>query len=240
MRLKVAVCDDSRTDQEYVSGLLRSFAEATGRDIEIYTFLSAEEFLFRYAEEKDFQILILDIEMGNMNGVELAGKLRKDNHDLQILFVTGFPDFMAEGYEVDAIHYLLKPVTQERFFRAMEKAAERLKQAQPVLLLQENGETMRIVVNSIYFVEVFSHSCVLHTTDGNVECRTAISRLESELGSQFIRVHRAFLVNIEYMKRIAKTEILLENGETVPLARRKYSEVNLAFINYFGGRLGIK
>ncbi len=240
MKLKVAICDDSRIDQEYVSGLLRSFAEATGRDIEIHSFLSAEEFLFRYAEEKDFQILVLDIEMGKMNGVELAGKLRKDNQDLQILFVTGFPDFMAEGYEVDAIHYLLKPVTQESFFRAMEKAAGRLKQTQPVLLLQENGEMMRIALNDIYFVEVFSHSCVLHITDGNVECRTAISRLENELGNQFIRVHRAFLVNMEHMKKITKTEILLENGEKIPLARRKYSEVNLAFINYFGGKLGIK
>lgn len=88
---------------------------------------------------------------------------------------------------------------------------------------------LRLPVNKIIYVEVFSHSCVLHMTDETVETRTSIGKLESELGTEFIRVH------LSYIKKIVKADIFLENGEAVPLARRKYAEVNLAFIHFYGG-----
>lgn len=238
MKLKIAVCDDNKADQDYVIGILRRWAEETNRIIEIHTFLSAEQFLFQYAEEKDFHILVLDIEMQRMNGVELAKKLRLDNGQLQILFVTGYPDFMAEGYEVDALHYLIKPVDPRKLFRVLEKAADNLTKTEKVLLLQDNGELRRLIIRNILFVEVFSHSCTLHTTEGIIETRISIGELGNRLGEAFIRVHRSYLVNLEQIKRIAKTDIFLEDGSTVPLARRKYTEVNLAFIRYFGGGTG--
>ena len=238
MKLKIAVCDDNKVDQDYVIGILRKWAEETNRIIEIHTFLSAEQFLFQYAEEKDFHILVLDIEMQRMNGVELAKKLRQDNRQLQILFVTGYPDFMAEGYEVDALHYLIKPVDPRKLFRVLEKAADNLKMAEKVLLLQDNGELRRLIIRNILYVEVFSHFCTLHTTEGIIETRIPIGELGNRLGEAFIRVHRSYLVNLEQIKRIAKTDIFLEDGSTVPLARRKYTEVNLAFIRYFGGGTG--
>lgn len=238
MKLKIAVCDDNKADQDYVIGSLRRWAEETNRIIEIHTFLSAEQFLFQYEEEKDFHILVLDIEMQRMNGVELAKKLRLDNGQLQILFVTGYPDFMAEGYEVDALHYLIKPVDPRKLFRVLEKAADNLTKTEKVLLLQDNGELRRLIIRNILFVEVFSHSCTLHTTEGIIETRISIGELGNRLGEAFIRVHRSYLVNLEQIKRIAKTDIFLEDGSTVPLARRKYTEVNLAFIRYFGGGTG--
>ena len=96
----------------------------------------------------------------------------------------------------------------------------------------------RIALRSSYYVEVFSHSCILHTTDGNIEYKISISSLEKELGDGFVRVHRSCLVNIDRIKKIVKTEGLLDNGETVPLSRRKYNEVNLAFIEHFRGKAG--
>ncbi|MDO4513518.1 MAG: LytTR family DNA-binding domain-containing protein [Lachnospiraceae bacterium] len=238
MKLKIAVCDDNKADQNYVISSLRRWAEKTNRIIEIHTFLSAEQFLFQYEEEKDFHILVLDIEMQRMNGVELAKKLRLDNRQLQILFVTGYPDFMAEGYEVDALHYLIKPVDPRKLFRVLEKAADNLTKTEKVLLLQDNGELRRLIIRNILFVEVFSHSCTLHTTEGIIETRISIGELGNRLGEAFIRVHRSYLVNLGQIKRIAKTDIFLEDGSTVPLARRKYTEVNLAFIRYFGGGTG--
>lgn len=238
MKLKIAVCDDNKADQDYVISSLRRWAEETNRIIEIHTFLSAEQFLFQYEEEKDFHILVLDIEMQRMNGVELAKKLRLDNRQLQILFVTGYPDFMAEGYEVDALHYLIKPVDPRKLFRVLEKAADNLTKTEKVLLLQDNGELRRLIIRNILFVEVFSHSCTLHTTEGIIETRISIGELGNRLGEAFIRVHRSYLVNLGQIKRIAKTDIFLEDGSTVPLARRKYTEVNLAFIRYFGGGMG--
>ena len=173
--------------------------------------------------------------LGKMIGIELAKKIREVNQDIQILFIMGYPDYMAEGYEVDAMHYLMKPVSQEKLVKVMEKAVGNLKSQEKYILLQGNGERLRLPVNKIIYVEVFSHSCVLHMTDETVETRTSIGKLESELGTEFIRVHRSFLVHLSYIKKIVKAKIFLENGEAVPLERRKYAEVNLAFIHFYGG-----
>lgn len=240
MKIKVAICDDSREDREYITGLLNRWASETNRCLVIQSFLSAEQFLFQYEDEKDFQILLLDIEMGKMNGVELARKIRELNRDIQIVFTTGYPDFIAEGYEVDALHYLMKPISEEKLVKVMEKAAANLRKAEKYILLQDNGEVLKVAADAIIYIEVFSHSCVIHTKEGNVETRTAISKMENELGTGFVRAHRSYLVNLEHIRKIGKAEIELENGETVPLARRKYVEVNLAFVSFYGERQEIR
>ena len=111
MPYKIAICDDNPTDIEYVSSIVNTWALAQNHLVKIQTFPSAEAFLFQYAEEKDYDILLLDIEMGEMNGVELAKQIRKSKKPVQIIFITGFPDFMAEGYDVSALHYLMKPIS---------------------------------------------------------------------------------------------------------------------------------
>lgn len=238
MKLKIAVCDDNKVDQDYVIDLLREYANENGVILEIQTFISAEQFLFQYAEEKDYQIIVLDIEMEKMNGVELAKKLREDNKEIQIFFVTGFSDYISEGYEVDALHYLMKPVSKEKIFRVMEKAVSNLKEEEKILFVQENGEMLKVLTKNIFYVEVFSHSCNIHTTEGVIETKMTISDLEKKLIDGFIRVHRSYLVNLEQIKKIAKAEIFLENGSIIPLARRKYKDVNIAFIRHFEGRTG--
>uniref|UniRef100_UPI004057BB45 LytR/AlgR family response regulator transcription factor n=1 Tax=Acetatifactor sp. TaxID=1872090 RepID=UPI004057BB45 len=238
MKLKIAVCDDNKVDQDYVIDLLRKYADEKGIILEIHAFISAEQFLFQYADEKDYQIIVLDIEMEKMNGVELAKKLREDNREIQIFFITGYPDYISEGYEVEALHYLMKPVSGQKFFKVMDKAVANLKVAEKVLFIQGNGEMLKVLAKNIYYVEVFSHSCIIHTTEGDIETQMSISDLEKNFLEGFIRVHRSYLVNLEQVKKIARTEIFLENGSTVPLARRKYKDVNIAFIRHFGGRAG--
>ena len=120
----------------------------------------------------------------------------------------------------------------------MDKAVSNLKEEEKVLLVQENGELLKVLTKNIFYVEVFSHSCMIHTTEGVIETKMSISDLEKKLSDGFIRVHRSYLVNLERIKKIAKAEILMENGKLVPLARRKYKDVNIAFIRYFRGRTG--
>lgn len=238
MKVKIAVCDDNKADQDYIINLLREYGKENEVIPEIQAFISAEQFLFQYADEKDYQIIVLDIEMEKMSGVELAKKLREENKEIQIFFVTGFPDYIAEGYEVDALHYLMKPVSREKVFRVMQKAVSNLKTEEKVLFVQENGEMQKVLEKNIFYIEVFSHACMIHTTEGTVETKMAINDLEKKLSEGFIRVHRSYLVNLEQIKKIGKTELFLENGKDVPLSRRKYKEVNMAFIRYFKGRTG--
>lgn len=100
MKYKTAICDDSDADRQYILNMLNRWAAYAGHAVHTDTFTSAESFLFHYADESDYDILLLDIEMGGMSGVDLAKEIRRINDAVQIIFITGFPDFIAEGYEV--------------------------------------------------------------------------------------------------------------------------------------------
>src|SRR5690606_34775940 len=109
MIYNLIICDDDKAEIQLLTSLVNKWSSATKRKTVTAAFGSAEAFLFRYAENRGVDILLLDIEMGKMNGVELAHRIRQDNESVQIVFITGFPDFMAQGYEVSALHYLMKP-----------------------------------------------------------------------------------------------------------------------------------
>lgn len=235
MDYKIAVCDDSAEDQNYIMDLARQWAGTKQYTIQADAFLSAESFLFHYAEHKDYDILLLDIEMGDMDGVSLAKRLRKDNEKIQIIFVTGFPDFMAEGYEVSALHYLLKPVEAEKLAGTLDRAVSNLKKADRSVVFSVNGEAFRVDAGEILYVEALAHFCRINTTKGAFEVRQNFSELEKKLGEGFIRTHRSYLVRISGIRRIAKSDITLDSGEKVPLSRSNYQAVNQAFIRYFKG-----
>ena len=113
--LNIAVCDDELIEIEYLTSLTQEWAKSTKTAVNISGFASAEAFLFRYEEDKNFDILLLDIQMKAMDGIELAEKIRESNSSVQIVFITGFPDYISRGYDVSALHYLIKPVVQTVF-----------------------------------------------------------------------------------------------------------------------------
>ncbi len=104
MAYRVAVCDDSSEDARYVAGMVQAWASSRDAALQVERFPSAEAFLFRYAEDQGYDMLLLDIEMGGMNGVELARRIRRENEIIQIIFITGYSDYIAEGYDVAALH----------------------------------------------------------------------------------------------------------------------------------------
>lgn len=235
MKYKIAICDDSVADQNYIFNMTQQWAAKNQHTIQVNTFPSAENFLFCYAEQKDYDILLLDIEMGNMNGVSLAKKIRQTNETIQIVFITGFPDFISEGYEVSALHYLLKPVSAEKLSDVLDKAGTNLGKIEKSVIFTVDGESMRVATGEIIYIEAFSHFCQIHTVHGCFEVRINISDIEQMLEGEFIRTHRSYLVGLRFMKRISKSDIILDNGETVPLSRNNYQTVNQVFIRYFRG-----
>ena len=126
MKYRIAICDDEQNQIEYITSIVTSWSNHKGHSCEIRTFASAEAFLFEYEEDKAYDILLLDVEMKNMNGIELAKRIRKDNNRAEIIFITSHFEFVGEGYEVDALHYLIKPISVEKLTQVLTKAAEKL------------------------------------------------------------------------------------------------------------------
>lgn len=235
MNYHIAICDDNPTDTNYISNLVSLWAKDTSNTINISLFPSAEAFLFHYEEDKSYDILLLDIEMGSMNGIELAKQIRKDNDRVQIVFITGYPDFIAEGYEVAAIHYLMKPVVESKLFTVLDKAITNMNKADPSVILAADATIHRIPVSDIIAVEAFAHTCIVTTRCGELEVRTSITEMEKLLGDNFVRCHRSYLVAVRYICKIMKNELILDTGKLVPLSRRNRHTVSKAFIHYYKG-----
>lgn len=235
MDYKIAICDDQAEDQNYIKDLAGRWAAKRGNLLHIDAFPSAESFLFHYGGQKDYDILLLDIEMDGMDGVSLAKKLRQDDDKIQIIFITGFPDFMAEGYEVSALHYLLKPLDEGAFFKVLDRAAANREKSGKAVVFTVNGETFRVDAGEILYVEALAHFCRVKTVNGQFEVRQNFSGLKGELGEGFIRTHRSYLVRVSCIKRISRSDVTLDNGEKIPLSRSNYQAVNQAFIRYFKG-----
>ena len=133
--IQIAICDDEASELNYVRTIVESWAQQSGHHINIETFASAEAFLFHYAENKAYDILLLDIEMKEMNGIMLAKQIRAQNKTMQIIFVTGFADYMQQGYDVAALHYLMKPVSIEKLSEVLKRAARHIERCPQVLFV---------------------------------------------------------------------------------------------------------
>ena len=231
MAFRMAVCDDSTKDAGYVKVLAEAWARDRGIESEITVFPSAESFLFRYAEDKNWDVLLLDIEMGAMDGVTMAKRVRQDNEAVQIVFITGYSDYIAEGYEVAALHYLMKPVNREKLLTVLDRAMEKRKQEERCLNLEAYGEMVRIPFYEIRYLDVHQNYVTVHAKADYTVKRT-LGDFEKELDDRFHRVGRGMILNLRFIQRVTKTEVRLSDGTVLPLPRGAYEPLNRAIIQH--------
>lgn len=230
MIYRVAVCDDEQSQVEYLNSVLSKWSNLCGHTCEVHRFPSAEAFLFAYEEDKAYDILLLDVKMKEMSGIELARRIRQEGCRAEIIFLTSYFEFAGEGYEVDALHYLIKPVSEGKLLEVLGKAAERLRQEPPFIVILCEGETVKLYEADILYVESFQHYISIHTKEREYRLKENLSDFADRLGAGFFRTHRSYLVSLKYVIRISRTWITLEGGVELPLARGKYDAVNRAFI----------
>lgn len=230
MAYRIGICDDDPTAAQGLRDMVADWAKDTGIPCDIRLFPSAEAFLFAYADEKSYDILLLDVEMSGMDGISLARHLRCDNCRAQIIFISSHFEFVGDGYEVDALHYLTKPVAAQKLHTVLTRAAKRLATEPPSLLISCEGEMRKIYESDILYAESFLHDLVIHTKDGEYRTKGNISAFAERLGAEFYRSHRSYLVNLRSIVRIGRKSVTLENGTEIPIARGKYDDINRAFI----------
>ena len=234
MTYQIGICEDCPADRVYLSGLVRRWVESAAVSAAIKEYSSCEQFLFE-GEDVCTDILLLDIELGRMDGLSLARRLREKQDRVQIIFTTGFPEYVSEGYEVSAVHYLMKPVKAEKLYRALDRAVKALKKAEPVLLLPVDDGVMRIAPGSVMYVEAFLHNVTLTHEGGAVTVKYSISKMAELLGEGFVKCHRSYLVSLGHISQILKTELVMDNGVKLPLSRSASAGVYKAFISYHRG-----
>lgn len=227
--MRIAICDDDKAQIEALKKLLFIWSDG----ILTNEYHSGEQFLFDY-DDNPCDLLLLDIEMDGINGMELAKKLRSKGDMLPIIFITGFSEYMSDGYDVEALHYLLKPVDDKKLFSVLDKYISKKQNKTLGIMVRTADITTHIAFEDIIYIEAQGRKALVKLRSENVlECENGIGYLADKLSDSFVRCHRSYIVNLRYMQSIGKAEITLDSGENLPLSRRLYKEVNDRFIGFY-------
>ena len=230
MTYHIAMIDDNPAEAAYARLICEDWAKTAGHILLCHEFSSAEQFLFHAEDLPAFDILLLDIEMGRMNGVDLARRVREYDSRVQMVFITGYPDFIAEGYEVSALHYLMKPVKREKLFGVLDRAASALGKQTQTVLLPVGKEFLCLPTDGIRYAESQGHYMIVYTQGGELKCRMTASELLALLGDGFARCHRSVIVGLHRVGRVTKTAVFLTDGTELPLGKGLYDALNRALI----------
>lgn len=230
MDYRVAVCDDEQQARDFAQACVKQWAQARNLDVEVRAFPTGEAFLFEYAQDQDWDILLLDVEMPGQTGVELAKQVRRENQITQIVFLTGYSDYIAEGYDVSALHYLIKPVSQAKLFTVLNRAVDQLRRDGLSLLLELPGELVRVPMRQVEYLEVRQNYVTIYGGTQAYTVKKTLSALERELDDRFYRVGRSFILNLSKVRKVTKKEVTMLSGAVVPLPRGAYEGLNRAII----------
>lgn len=232
MKLKICICDDDTKQRTYLADIVCSWAKRNRHLTELKQYADAKAFLFDYSGEKDFDILLLDIEMPEMNGVELAKAVRRENEAVQIVFITGYYEYFSDGFDVSALHYLIKPVNAGKLCAVLDRAADHLAYRQRSVLLSTSEGDIKVALADIRYVEAQNVYVVIHTVHGDYRMRISLGKFSEQLDETFFKVHRSYVAGLKYIRKITHTGITLIDGETLPISRGLYDSVHAALIKY--------
>lgn len=239
-KLKIAICDDDTSIQETIANLIKIYCPKKW-DFDIATYSSAEELLLDYNKPRFIDILFMDIEVGETNGIEIIEKIRQIDTDTIVIFVTSYMDYVAKAFRVGAFQYLCKPIKEIDFQKDFLRAINSFEAKHTVYEFKNNGQLTVIEYKDIVAVEIWNKKIKLHTNNEIFveDGRSSITVKERQFEPyNFVRCHKSYLVNLHNISKIGKENILLFSGATIPLSRNYRNQVLTAF-NIFLSRCKI-
>lgn len=227
--LHIALCDDEECIHDIVGGMLEEYSKEKRREIEIIHFFSAKELL---ESKEEFQILLLDIDMPQMDGIEAARHLLEDGKICKIIMLTGKPERFKEAFKIGAYRFVTKPVEQYELEEALGDT-ERTLLGYNKAEVKFDNILCRVFQYSIDYVEACGDYVKIYIGEKICESDRTLRSWKEELDSRlFVECHKSYIVNLKRVKQVKKNVLLLENGKEVPIARRRKKEVLQAFMEY--------
>lgn len=234
--LKIAFCDDDLEILNELSILTDKYRLEKNQDIQYIAFQSPFELMAEIEKGMSIDILFLDVLMPGENGIDVAQEIRQYDSNMKIIFLTSSPEFAVESYTVNAYFYQLKPIWAESFFRLLDQAiAECAKEEKQGLIIRCKSGITRIDLDKLEYCEVMKRTLIFHLSDGTVlESNGSMEVLCSELEqySFFLRPHRSYLINMEYIQNISGKVITLRDNTEIPIPHGKYAEIKDLYLQY--------
>ena len=230
--MHIAICDDDRNAQERLAELIKDWAADRKVEVGLQYYDSAESFTMSWPEVPS-DLVFLDIKMKSMDGVQLAGNIRKKDKNILIVFVTSFRQYSLCGYNVEALNYLIKPVSAAKLLPTLDKAFLIYNSRRNSFFIAAKGkEQCKVFLDDIYCISMSAHYAELFTADTSYTIRKSAKELNEMLPEYFVPCHRSHIVNIFKVERICGNSLVLFNQKGLPLSRNKTKRVKDAFINF--------
>lgn len=238
--IKIAFCDDDLAVLQELHVLLGQYRVEHNRDITYIMFQSPLDLLADIEKGIHFDILFLDIIMPGENGISVAKEIRQYDNAVKIIFLTSSPEFAVQSYSVNAYFYQLKPIWTESFFRLMDSVIDDCKKSgQGSLILRCKNGISRIHLEKLEYCEIIGRTLLFHMGNGTiVESAGSLNDLCGELTryENFLRPHRSFLINMDYVCRISYKAITMDSRAEIPIPHGKCSEIKKIYLDYVFSR----
>lgn len=234
--IRIAICEDQKDQQELLKGYINKVFKGFSVQYSLDIFNSGEELLKNYS--KDFDIVLLDIQLGEINGMNTARKIRLLDNKVEIIFITSLIEYALEGYEVRAYRYLVKPVKYEDFKNNIINCIREVDIKNKYIIVKEQGHRIKIDTNEITYIEVQKETITIHTLKQIYKIKGTMNNIEKEINcSRFCRCHKSYLINLEHAKSIKQYVAILENQEEVPVSRYRFKDTKDKFFDLIEEKL---
>ena len=231
--INIGICEDELHYRVNIKDMLGDILSTYSINYKIYEFSSGEELLSNYP--KDLDILIMDIQMKIINGMDAARKIREFDQNLEIIFMTSFSEFMQEGYEVKAYRYILKPISERKISRNILPCInEIMKKKNNYLTINVKNYVDRIKIDSIVYIETDRPNILIYTNDNKYTTKMSISKIDKILREHgFFRCHNSYIVNLKLVESMNSNTLKI--GEKyIPISKYRVKELKLALTNILG------
>ncbi len=218
--IRIAIVEDDAYDMARLKECLLQYAQESRQRFEVLEFSDGEDIATDYTA--DYDIILMDIEMRFMDGMKAAAAIREADQDVVIIFITNMPQYAIQGYKVNALDYMLKPISYFSFSESMSKAIKRVKNTEKqYVVISTKGGKMRLDVSRICYVEVLDHTLIYHTTEGKFIAKGTLRDAENQLDRcHFFSCNRCYLVNLHYVDNY-QGNIVYVDGDAIQVSRSR-------------------
>lgn len=240
--IRIAICDDELQELSLISKLISRYYDQKKEAFRYDAFSSATE-LLDTMQKCVYDILLLDVIMPGINGIQAAREIRGYDQDIKIIFLTSSPEYAVESYAVDAYYYFMKPATETKLFPILDKLYMDALRFEESLSIKSASGIMRISFHKLEFLEVMNKKLYFHLSDGTVkEVPGSLSNIEEKLLSrkEFIKVHRSYLVNMGYIEELRNGTILTSSGQNIPISRLLSTQVRESYMKHLFIEKGVE
>ena len=220
--LRIAVVEDDKTYATQLKEYLVRYGTEKNQKISVALFPDGEDIVTDYSAE--FDIILMDVEMTFMDGMTTAERIREKDNEVVIIFITNMPQYAIQGYKVDALDYVLKPISYFAFSQRIDRALTRVKKKEATYItVAQKGGKKKLNVDKICYVEVRDHDLIYHSTKGDIVTKSSMKEAEDTLGgTKFFRCNRCYLVNLEYVEDFRGNDVTVASDVIqVSRARKK-------------------